>query len=103
MLNQRQGGSFADVVGFGFEGEAPDGDMLAGQVAAEMLLDLVSEDVLLAVVDLIDRIEQERLNANLPGQVGEGPHVLGEAAAAVSDAGKEECEANTAVVADAAA
>ena len=77
--------------------------LLARQMAAEMLLDLVREDVLLPVVHFIDRIQQQRLDADLPGQVGQGPHILGEAASAIADAGKEKRETDAAVVADAAA
>ena len=96
VVDQRQGRGLADVVGLGLEGQAPQGELLAGQVAAEMLLDLVHQHVLLAVVDLIDRVEQQRLDADLAGQVGQGPHVLGEAAAAVADAGKQELQSRSA-------
>ena len=62
-----------------------------------------SSTVLLLVVDLVDRVQNPRLDAVLAGQCSQRPHVLGEAAAAVADAGEQKREADAAVVADAAA
>ena len=41
----------------------------AGEVAAKMLFDFVGERVFLAVIHFIDRIEQQRIDAKLAGQM----------------------------------
>ena len=65
--------------------------------------DLLDHHALLGFVHLVDGFEHPRLDAVVAGHGGQRPHVLGEATAAVADAGEQEGEADAAVVADAAA
>ena len=91
----------ADVVGVGLEGQSPQGDGLALQVAAEVAVHLVHQHLLLAVVDAHHGVEDAEVVAELAGGHGQGLHVLREAGAPVAYAGEEEALADAAVGADA--
>ena len=71
--------------------------------ALEMLFDLVGQDHLLPDVDFVDRIQNSRPEAVCAGDRGQPAYVFGKAASPVADAGKEEGEADAAVVSDAPA
>ncbi len=100
-LDELDGGRFADVVGLAFEGEAEDADAFAAQ-GPEGGTDLAEEALFLLGIDLFDLGEEVEVDAELLGDGAEGGDVLGEAGAAVADAGAKESGADAAVEAHAA-
>ena len=103
LVDEHEGGRFAHVISFWFEGETPHGDGLALEVrfSAEALCEFVEKYGLLVFVDFFDGLEDAHLVAVLLGGLDEGLHVLGEAASAVAAAGVEELRADAGVAADA--
>ena len=104
FLCDGQGGGFADVVGAGFEGQAPHGKGLAGELvlAAEVLDDLVVEGHALLLVDVVDGLEQGGGGFGFQTHADAGEGVLGEAGPAVAQAGVEEFIADAGVAGHAA-
>ena len=100
-LDEFDRGRFADVVGLALEGKAKDAEALAAQ-GPEGGAHLGEEALLLLDVDLFDFGEEVEVDAKLLGDGAEGGYVLGEAGAAVTDAGTEESRADAAVEAHAA-
>ncbi len=82
MADHVQGGGFANVVGVGFECQAPDGDLRPGERPVEFLLHLLDKSPFLALVDGLNRLHKEVLVTDGAGDMLEGGHVLGEAASA---------------------
>ena len=95
-LDEVDGGRFADVVGLALEGEAEHAEALAAQ-RPQGGADLGEEALLLLGVDLFDLGEQAEVDAELLGDGAEGGDILGEAGAAVADAGAQEAWADAAV------
>ena len=94
-VDQHQGRGLADVVGPGLEGQAPDGDRLARELAAEVVLDLV--EAARASGASLTASTASIIRAGRPWSAAmciQRADVLGEAAAAVADAGEQEVEAD---------
>jgi hypothetical protein len=96
------GGRFADVVGAAFEGEAEDAETLAAQ-GPQGAANFAQKALALVFVDAHDFIEQAEVVAAFAGDGAEGHDVLGEAGAAVADAGIQEARADAGIGADALA
>ena len=79
LVDEHEGGRFAHVISFWFEGEAPHGDGLALEVrfSAEALCEFVEKYGLLVFVDFFDGLEHAHLVAVLLGGLDEGLHILG--------------------------
>ena len=78
-LHQHATRRLAHVVGARLEREAQECKGLALQIAVVVLADLLEESMLLADVDVLDRIQQRRLVAGLLRRLGESAYVLREA------------------------
>ena len=89
----------------GLEGHAPEGDGLAGEPALtlEVALDLLEEPLALALVHIVHRLRELRVHAAVVAHHDAGERVLGEARAAVAEAGVQELIADAAVRAHALA
>ena len=83
------GGGFADVVGVGFEGQAPDGDAGALDRFAQLVGDFLGEAQLLVVVGGLDGVHKKAFVSGSLADVFEGGHVLGEAASAIAAPGRK--------------
>ena len=93
----------AHVVGVGLEGQAPEREVPALQVA-EAALDLAGQDVLLGVVGFLDSSEYLEGDAGfLLGGLDQRLDILGEAGTTIATAGIEEVIANARVGANALA
>ena len=103
LVDEHEGGRFAHVISFWFEGEAPHGDGLALEVrfSAEALCEFVEKNRLLVFVDFFDSLEHAHLVAVLLGGLDEGLHVLRETASTVAAARVEELRADAGVATDA--
>src|SRR5690606_38146448 len=97
------GRGLADVVRVRLEGEAPDGDPLAFERAAEVVEDALAEQAALPLVDAEDGLEDLEAVAVLLRGADERLHVLRKTRAAEADAGVEELRADAAVGPDAVA
>ncbi len=98
-LDDRNRRRLAHVVGARLERQPPHRDRPARQIA-EVLLDLVDQPLLLQVVDVFDRAQNLEVVALVGGRLQQRLRVLGKAAAAVADAGKQERRADAPVGAD---
>ena len=78
MVDHHRCRGFAHVVGLGFEGQPPDCDDLAPQVAQRGLQFLENNPFLL-LVDPLDGLDDLHRVAVFPGRVGQRLHVLREA------------------------
>ena len=63
-LHEVATGGLAHVVGVGLEGQAPEGEGTAGEIAGEVIPDLGEEDLLLPQVDRLDGAQEFGLIAN---------------------------------------
>ena len=103
VRDEFEGRGLAHVVGVGLEGQAPQGQGLAGQTATagEIGFELPGQGMLLPLVDVIHRSQQLGLEIIVAGGVDQRLDVLGEAGAAVAEAGIDELVADAVVRTDA--
>ena len=93
----------AHVVGVGFEGQTPQGESPAAQVAFVERVDTLEQLVLLPLIDRFDRLQQIAGAVRLFGTVDQGAHVLGKARTAITTTRVDEVIADARVGADALA
>jgi hypothetical protein len=98
----RDAGGIAHVVGFGFEGEAEQGDGFAAHAAAGGGNDARCHAGLAGVVHRDHGLDQAAGGAVILCDTDHGQGVLGEATAAVAGAGMQEFAADAAIETDAA-
>ena len=103
LFEQVERRSIANIVGPRLEGQPPDGDPTAGELATEVGNDLFAEHLLLCGIRLVHGGEDPVCHALVAGHRGEGLHVLGKAAAAVAHPRKEKRKTDPLVVPDPAA
>ena len=93
--DQENRGRFADVVGAALEGEPEHAELLAAQ-GPQRAADFAQEALPLLFVDTHDFVEQDGSRSRTRGPPRETPSLLGEAGAAVADAGIQEARADAA-------
>ena len=89
-LHQRDRGRFADVVGLGFEGDAPEGERLPIEIFAEHVCDLLPEPAALFLIHHMDGLVELAGKIDFAPHRADGKRVLGKARTAVAQAGIEE-------------
>lgn len=99
-LDEVDGDAAADVVGIGFEADAPDGEFFVFE-DPESFADAVEEALELVFVDFLNFFEEVEGGAELFSDGDEGGEVFREAGAAVADACVEEAASDAFVHADA--
>ena len=100
-FHQHPAGGFAHVIGVGLEGQTPQSNGFALQIAFEIIFDFVKEDLLLRLVSGLDRIQDQRLKSHAVRGFHQGTDVFGKATAAIARTRINEVVANALVAADA--
>jgi len=99
-IDEFDGDGVADVIGIGFEGEAPDGDFFVFE-DPESFAEFGDEAFEHVFVDAFDFFEEFEGGTELATDGDEGFDVFGEAGAAVAEAGVEEIATDAFIHADA--
>ena len=101
MLDGHEGSGLAHIVGLGFEGQPPNGNGLALQVACVILVELSEENGLLLFVDIFNGFQDTHAVAVLFSRLDEGFDVFRETRTAIAATGIEELRTDAGIAADA--